>query len=375
MQKARLSGDRQGVRVLRLLGKPAKLLSTVLFGNTLVNVAASAVATVIAADLVPGSLGLGLAVVVMTFLLLVFGEISPKTFAVANAESWARRTSGIMEVLTRITTPVSATLSWMGRLAARLTSTTDTCDHLSRSEILSLMELGQSEGVLGVEANVTVAFLSLNEKQCDQAMVPRSSAVCLRRDWDRERMTREIRSTGFTRFPLIEGAGENVLGYIDAREFLIGSGELLVHDIEGFPETAPLGGVLEQLRKSGSGIGAVFDEYGDWTGIITTEDILETVVYQKLEDGSGLPSGVHRRNGGFEVPASIRLDSLSVLLERDVSAKYAETAGGLIEEVTGRIPVSGEKLEVCGCWFTVLEARGPRLIRLSVLAVEPESAQ
>ncbi len=351
------------------------MLSTVLFGNTLVNVAASAVATVIVADLIPGSLGLGLAVLMTTFLLLVFGEITPKTFAVANAESWARRTSGIMEVLITITSPVSATLSCMSRFAARLTRTTDSGDDLSSSEILSLMELGQTEGVLGVEASVTVAFLSLNEKQCDQAMVPRSSAVVLRSDWDRKRMNSEIRSAEFTRFPILEGTGEKVLGYVDAREFLTGSGELLVHDIEGFPETAPLGIVLEHLRKSGSGIGAVFDEYGDWTGIITTEDILETVVYRKLGDGMGLPPGVLRKNGGFEVPASIRLDSLSDLLERDIPAEFAETAGGLIEEVTGRIPVVGEQLEVCGCRFIVLKAEGPRLIRLSVLLTEPEPSE
>ena len=188
-------------------------------------------------------------------------------------------------------------------------------------------------------------------------------------------MDREIRSTEFTRFPLVEGASEKVLGYIDAREFLTVTGNVPWAVKGRSPKGAPLGGVLEQLRKSGSGIGAVFDEYGDWTGIISTENILETVVYRKLGDGSGLPSGVLRRNGGFEIPASIRLDSLSDLLERDISAEFAETAGGLIEEVTGRIPVKGEQLEVYGCRFTVLEAEGPRLIRLSVSSTETEQPE
>jgi len=325
------------------------------------------VATVIVSDLVPGSLGLGISVLALTFILLVFGEISPKTFAYSSAESWVRRTSGIMGALVAVCRPVSSVLSALSRTAARLTRTADAGEELSHQEILSLIELGRTEGVLGDEAGVTVAFLSLNEKHCGQAMIPRSSAVVLRREWTRDRMKDEITSTPFTRYPLIEGAGEKMLGYVDAREFLAGSDDLLIHDLDTFPETAPLGHVLEQLRRSGAGIGAVFDEYGDWVGIITVEDVLETVVYRKLGEGTALPQGVLREDGGFRVPGSIRLDTLSGLLRRELTARFAETAAGLLEEATGRVPSPGEEIEACGCRFTVLDTDGRRVAALRVV--------
>lgn len=365
--RRRLSTDPRGRMVLRLLGKPDRLLSAVLFGNTLVNVAASAVATVMIAEILPGSLGLGIAVLLMTFLLLVFGEISPKTYAIAKAEAWARNTSGVMRVFMTLCSPVTAVLSGITRIAARAAGVTDRGEELSSEEVLSLMELGQTEGVLGAEAKITVAFLTLNEKQCDQAMVSRSSTTVLRKSWSRERMLSVVRSTEHTRYPLVGGPREDVLGFIDAREFLTDDEHLQIHDIPVLPETAPLGDVLEELRSSGSSIGAVFDEYGDWTGMITVDDILEAVIFHHLTDNSSLPPGVVRRAGGFDIPATIRVEHLSELIGSCLSSEYAETAGGLLEEITGRIPSVGEWIDLAQFRIQVLEAEGPRLERLHIV--------
>jgi len=365
--RRRLSTDPRGRMVLRLLGKPDRLLSAVLFGNTLVNVAASAVATVMIAEILPGSLGLGIAVLLMTFLLLVFGEISPKTYAIAKAEAWARNTSGVMRVFMTLCSPVTAVLSGITRIAARAAGVTDRGEELSSEEVLSLMELGQTEGVLGAEAKITVAFLTLNEKQCDQAMVSRSGTTVLRKSWSRERMLSVVRSTEHTRYPLIGGPREDVLGFIDAREFLTDDEHLQIHDIPVLPETAPLGDVLEELRSSGSSIGAVFDEYGDWTGMITVDDILEAVIFHHLTDNSSLPPGVVRRAGGFDIPATIRVEHLSELIGSCLRSEYAETAGGLLEEITGRIPSVGEWIDLAQFRIQVLEAEGPRLERLHIV--------
>jgi len=347
--RRRLSTDPRGRMVLRLLGKPDRLLSAVLFGNTLVNVAASAVATVMIAEILPGSLGLG------------------KTYAIAKAEAWARNTSGVMRVFMTLCSPVTAVLSGITRIAARAAGVTDRGEELSSEEVLSLMELGQTEGVLGAEAKITVAFLTLNEKQCDQAMVSRSSTTVLRKSWSRERMLSVVRSTEHTRYPLIGGPREDVLGFIDAREFLTDDEHLQIHDIPVLPETAPLGDVLEELRSSGSSIGAVFDEYGDWTGMITVDDILEAVIFHHLTDNSSLPPGVVRRAGGFDIPATIRVEHLSELIGSCLRSEYAETAGGLLEEITGRIPSVGEWIDLAQFRIQVLEAEGPRLERLHIV--------
>jgi CBS domain containing-hemolysin-like protein len=363
VQKARLAGTRQGRRVLDLLARPDRLLSSILLGNTLVNVAASSVAAVLLADLMPGGWGLGLSVVGMTFVLLVFGEISPKVLSAEHAQFISVRVAPFVGILVSLTSPISSLLSRISGLAVRVSGASHEQKPLSEAEMVSLLELGHREGVLGSEALVTVALLTLGDRQCREAMVPRSGVTAVRTGWTRERTLGLISATRFTRYPLLDGPSDRVTGFVDSRDALTSPAEadLPVYWMASFPENATLESVLAELRSGCAPIGAVFDEYGDWAGIVTVEDILDYAVFHSMGSGKELPDGVHRSGGGFLVPGDLRLDALSRLLDVVLDAEFAETCAGLLEESTGRIPEQGEVITGSGLVMTVISRNGPRI--------------
>lgn len=367
MQKHRLAGSRSGRRVLHLLRSPDRLLSTILLGNTLVNVIASALAALILADLFPGSIGLGVAVVGMTFVLLIFGEITPKSLAVRHAETWSRRTSAALGRIIAFTRPVVVALEWIARLSVRISGVSRKKEDMSRLELVSMMELGRSEGVLGREAQATVSLVTLDSLTCKQAMVPRGKTVAIRTGWSKGKTIDAVGSAPYSRFPVLEGTRERVVGYARAEEVLApDSAAPPVYELPSFPENASLHSVLEGLRDAGADMGAVFDEYGDWVGIVTVEDIVGMTVFYWFAQKGELPEGVVRMEGALEVPGTLRLEVLSDLVGTELETSHAETCAGLLEEQTGRIPREGETIRVGGLSFEVLRVDGPRVIRLRV---------
>ena len=139
---------------------------------------------------------------------------------------------------------------------------------------------------------------------------------------------------------------------------LLGRGELRLRDVLYFPETARLNRVLEKLRAAGGGISAVVDEYGDWTGIVSVSDILERAIFAGTPSLS-LPEGVSRRGDSLVVPGDLPVDVLASLLEADyLQSEYAESCGGFLQEITGRLPEKGEVVVYLDISFKVLETRG-----------------
>ena len=133
--------------------------------------------------------------------------------------------------------------------------------------------------------------------------------------------------------------------------------------------------VLRGLRDSDEEAGAVFDEYGDWTGLITTRDVIDSVLLSPAIEKSFLPDGVTVKDGWIEIPASMKLITFSELLRSDISAKWAETCAGLLMEVTGRIPEVGEEIFASGYLFRIVSKSGPRLERLEVRSDRGRSTQ
>ncbi len=379
LQKRRLRRTESGRRVLYLLSSPEKLLSTILFGNTIVNITASAIAASITAGMFPGSEGisLALAVGVTTFMLLIFGEISPKTLAVSHAEKWASRSSLALLVFMKICTPIAFTLSKFSKFISGKIGIKSPASRLSRDEIIAMVELGRSEGLLGSEGGATLNLLTLNESQCTDVMKPRSEVAVLRTGWDEKRFSEVMRSTGHTRFPVLDGPMEKVAGYIDSREYFIsGDGEPLpIHYLPSFPENAPLEVVLKGLRDSDEETGAVFDEYGDWTGMITVHDILDYFLFSSALEPGTLPEGVSVKDGWLEIPAAMKLSILSELTGKEFHARFAETCSGLVQEVTGRIPFEGEEIEISNYLFRITSMEGPRLDRMEVRLIRKKESQ
>lgn len=360
MQKQRLSAGEKGRRALRILSHPGRLLSGVLMGNTLVNVAIGTVSASVTRALFPGPLGFGLGVLIMTFILLVLGEITPKTLARHNNERWALSAAPLIRPVTLAAAPVT-------RLLERMSLRTETGRHLNRNEIITLVEMVRGDGVVGEEALVAGAVLSLSDRQCQSVMVPRREVVVMRMDWSLARMQAEARSNPFMRYPLVRGPGEEILGMTLVRD-LLGLEKLEIREVCFFPETAPLDKALKDLRKSDGGLGVVVDEYGDWSGILTENDVLARAVFDPA--GGLMPPGVRRRRDGYLVPAGLSLESLGRLVGETPDARWAESCGGYVEEISGRIPGTGESFRSGGLEFRVESASPGRVNHILVRRVE-----
>lgn len=369
LQKERMSTTARGRRALKLIADPGRLLTSILLGNTFVNVAASSLAAGITADLIPGALGLGIGVLVMTFLLLVLGEISPKTFARRRNREWIEASSRIMGLILRLLSPAAKLLTHPADFADRLLPGRDGADSYIAAELYILMEMARNEGILGGEAATAAAILELDERHCVSAMVPREKVLFFMSDWSIDKVKEEAAKSFHTAYPYIDSSTGLMTGVVDVRD-LLGMDKFIIREVPFFPESARLSRVLSDLRAFGCRMGTVVDEYGDWTGIISVEDILERAVFAG-STGVPLPEGVNRSGQGFLIPASLPVDTLAALLDSEnLSARYAESCGGLLQEVTGRLPLEGEAIEYSGFTFRVIEVHANSMERIFVEKAE-----
>ncbi len=358
-----------GRRALKLLANPGRLLTSILLGNTFVNVGASSLAAGIAADLIPGPLGLGVGVLVMTFLLLVFGEITPKTLARRKNREWIEASSPIIGLMLRLLSPAAGFLTYPANLADKLITGREGSDGYMTTELYILMEMAQDEGVLGGEAATAVAILELDERHCVSAMVPREKVLAFMSDWSVDKIKQEAEKSSQTAYPYIDVSSGLMTGLVDVKD-LLGMNKFVIRTVPFFPESARLSTVLADLRASDCRMGAVIDEYGDWTGIISIADILERAVFASAA-GVPLPEGVDRSGDGFVIPATLSVDTLASLLNSDdLKAKYAESCGGLLQEITGRLPSEGEVIEFAGYSFRIIKVEVNSLERIFVERTE-----
>lgn len=360
-----MSATDRGRRALKLLDDPGRLLTSILLGNTFVNVAASSLAAGITADFIQGPVGMGIGVLVMTFMLLVFGEISPKTIARNRNREWIEASSPVVGMLLRFLSPAAKLMIYPADMANRLLPGEEGSDNYRETELYVLMEMARDEGVLGAEAATAVAILELEERHCVSAMVPREKVTFFMSDWSIETMKAEAARGSNTAYPFIDLSTGLMTGAVDVKD-LLGMNKFTIREVPFFPESARLNVVLSRLRASESGMGAVVDEYGDWTGIITVTDILERAVFAGFPD-IHLPEGVSRSGRGFLIPASLPVDILAGLLETEnLSARYAESCGGLLQEVTGRLPGEKDVIRHAGFSFRIIEVDGNSLERIYV---------
>ena len=361
-----MASTARGRRVLELLTNPAKLLTTILLCNTFVNVAASSIAAGITTRLIPGALGMGAGVLLMTFLLLVIGEISPKTIARSRNREWAEISAPVMFFLLRFFAGASALLKYPADILDKIMPGRDRSGIYRETELNILMEMAREEGFISGEVDIASAILELDERTCVSAMVPRKELVFFMSDWSMSEMYEKALQTNHTAYPYVEAETGRMSGVVDVRD-LLGMNRLVVREVPFFPESARLSSVLDIIRTAGGGIGAVVDEYGDWTGIVSVSDILARAIFAGTPSQC-LPEGVTRRGKDFIIPANISVDMLaSILKSEEIVSEFAESCGGFLQEITGRLPDKDEEIEYAGYVFRVLEVNGHALKKILVI--------
>ncbi|KPJ59568.1 MAG: hypothetical protein AMJ46_10645 [Latescibacteria bacterium DG_63] len=369
------SGGRTGKRIARAMEHPSHLLTTVLAGNILVNVASAAVATALFGILL-GPRGIAIAIVVDTILLLVFGEILPKTVAVSFPVPIARILIGPLTVFSQAVRPVTHTVASfsnfvLSSLALVSRKELESKPAVGPTELRMLMhEVDEAEGFTPEERRIGVNILEFAETRVEEIMTPRVDIVAVERGTTRENIAAFMREAKHSRIPVYEKSIDDIVGFLGTKEFFLWadkSVESLLKPVLFVPSCRKLEGLLHEMQRKGTFIVIVVNEYGETLGLLTKEDILEEVVGEIYDEYEADQVPVRRlADGGFLIDGRADLDMVREALGVRLAETDAVTLSGFIFEMLGRVPSKGATVEHAGYRFEVLGVKRNRVTRCRV---------
>ena len=354
-----------------------KALCTILIGNNLVNIASSSVATVIAMSLV-GDAGFAVATVIMTVLLLIFGEILPKQLAKQFCDSYAVAATPLLRVIMIITSPLVFIFMKMIEVLSRLWGGKTQDDGITIEDIASIIETVEEEGVIDEDrSELLQSAIEFDETEAREIITHRMDMLALDINDDPDAIIAAALESRYSRIPIYDGRIDNIIGILQVnhllRELMDGRKPCindLITEAEFVPQSKKLPAVLEQLRQHKNHIAVVTDEYGGTFGIITMEDILEELVGDIWDETDEIDPDITEENeNGFLMDGTMMLsDFLEHVDEEDEELEdYITTVGGWATEVLGDYPDVGQSFRYRDYVITIEEVDEFRVNRLRVL--------
>ncbi len=371
VQRIRNRSAVAGARLETLLSDPALILSTLLVGNTLVNFAIASVGYAVIDGLVPGWSEV-IAIPLMTMILLLFGEVTPKRVAISHAERLAPLFSRLLLFWLWLLRPFNMVLTSGSRVFKK--SLRRERRALSNDELRTVVEVGEEQGVLDAEeASMVEGIMRLSELKASDEMTPRVDMVGLDLDTPVERQVEVARKAHFRHLPVYVRTPDAIEGFADAAQFLLDP----AHDARKatepalfVPENVSLDDLLVSFQRSGKHIACVLDEYGGTAGLITRGDILELITAPVATKGGDERPEIRRLNGDvWLIDGTVSLDEINRQLDLSLEADNADRIAGWITFHAGRLPQAGQTVEAQGCRATVRRLRKRRIdaIQLEVL--------
>ncbi len=362
------SNPKAGRRIERMLKKPMPLLSSILIGNTLVNIAAASVGYVLARHFFPVRPE-AVAIPVMTLLLLIFGEVAPKRLSMAHSETISARYSAVLAGLIVAMTPLRFLLEHAASLFQKNLRAADR--RLTEEEILTVVEVGEEEGVLDEDERTMVdGIIGLEDIEARDVMTPRVDLVGIDLDDTPDIWAHTARKSRFHYLPVYRGTLDHVEGFLNVTRYLLATSKNLnASTIPAFfvPETAPLDTLLRQFQKEGRRVAIVADEYGGTAGLITRGDILEEIVPDvDSEFGDEKPEILKIGDNQWQVDGKTSLEDINYELDMNLEDEGADRIAGWVAAQAEHIPRTGETVEAQGCRAKVQRVRKQRVTQVLI---------
>ena len=374
-------GHRGAKRASALLERPDRLLGTILVGNNFVNILASAIATVLAIKLW-GEAGIAIATIGLTIVLLIFGEITPKTLAALRPEAVAYPVSLPLLMLQKVLYPLVALLNWISNGLLKLLGvdlSNKGSDSLSTEELRSVVHESGSDMPMKRQS-MLLGILDLERVTVDDIMIPRNEVAGIDLEDDLETIVTQLRTTPHTRLPVFRKDINQIEGIVHMRQIA----RLLSHDqltreslLEAcddpyfIPENTPLSTQLVNFQKQKRRIGIVVDEYGDVLGIVTLEDILEEIVGEFSNQDALRSPDIHPQDDGtLVIDGAAYLREVNRALGWQLPCDGPKTLNGLITEALEHIPDSGICLQINQYRLEILQAADNRVKSVRAWVIE-----
>ena len=370
-------------RVASMIEKPERLLSTILFGNNLVNVAFTALITVVALNMF-GEENEGIAAVVATIvgtaLLLIFGETIPKTIAVHQSERLSFWYSRPLLILERLFWPVVVVLQGLTRVITKFLGVSpQERDSITEGELLTLIDIGEAEGTFEPsEAELLRDVFRFGDRQVREVMTPRPEMVAVQHSATLSEFLEVYDQHSHTRFPVYNDSSENIIGILSAKDVLRamarnGGIEMdaeitdVIRDPLFVPETKRTAELFYDMREDGHQMAIIVDEYGGLAGLVTLKRLSEEVVGAHGEEDD-VPEDEYESLGDntFQVEAAMSIDEANEELELNLPTGDFDTVAGFVLDCLGHIPDEGETLDYEDLKIEVIEMRALKIETVKV---------
>ncbi|MFQ5673158.1 MAG: hemolysin family protein [Nitrospinales bacterium] len=374
-----------GQLVHRLLSKPRELLVTIYIGNELANIAISALAASIAVGIF-GSLGIGIAIGLGTFLLLLFGEILPKTLSLRFAEIYSLAAAYPLKGFATIVRPFQKLLIKIGeRLIVKLGLGSDGAGEketaITEEEFKAIVHMGEGDGGLEAqESKMIHNVIQFGETTVSTVMTPKIEMFTLQIEESLEEILPKIMENFYSRVPIYDTEGETILGilftkdlnrlkHLSPEKFNLRN---ILHKALFVPESKKIKELLQEFKKMKRHIAIVLDEYGSVCGLVTLEDILEELVGEIDSEMRNEENPVIRIDAThYRLNATLTIAEFNKHFQTDLPEDKFDTVGGMVFGLLGRVPRSGEAVSHENFKFVVEKMKGARIMKLNLTVLEP----
>ena len=375
-------GDRTAARVLAMSEQYDKLLSTILIGNNIVNIAAASIGTIIFTKMLGAERGATVSTMVLTIVVLIFGEVTPKSLAKEMPETIATAVAPVLSLLMLVLTPLTWLFSQWKRLLSHFVHSSES-DTITEGELMTMVSEAENDGELtDRESELIRSAIEFDDVEVEEILTPRVDVVAVADDISLEELAQTFAESGYSRLPVYHGTIDNIIGVVHEKDFYIARlkkatkiDDLVAPTLYTTGSTQ-ISQLLRTLREQHHHMAVVVDEYGGTEGIITLEDILEELVgeiwdehdevtedFRKQSDGSWLVSGSASVDDLFE--------TLDLPEDEDIDSN---TVNGLVQEKTCHLPKVGDHFSLGEYDGVVTRTARHRVTEVRLTPADPAAA-
>jgi len=358
-------GNKRAARVLRMVEKPDKMLSAILIGNNIVNLSASSLTTTLAMSL-SGRAGfdnntstfVGIATGILTFLVLIFGEITPKNLATKISEPMSLIYSGPIFIFTQILTPVIFIVNLISRgVLSLLGVDMNQTQSMTEMELRTIVDVSHEDGVIEEEEKEIINnVFDFGDSVAKDIMLPRIDMVFASVDMSYDELVDIFLNEQYSRLPVYEESKDNVIGILNLKDLFFdsvsrGGRQFDIYRLLRKPfftyEFQKTSVLMEEMRQRSISFAIVLDEYGTTAGLVTLEDLIEEIVGDIRDEFDADEENAIRSVGdnAYEIEGSMKLDDLNDILGTDIESEDYDSIGGHMIELLGHLPEEGETVQ------------------------------
>ncbi len=370
-------GNKRAAKVIKVTENSGKLLSTILIGNNIVNISASSLATTLCTKVL-GNKYVGIATGVLTLLVLIFGEITPKTLATRYSIKLSLTFVYPISVLMIIFTPIIWLLNIMTGIIFKIlrVNPDDNSNAMTESELRTIVDVSQEEGVIEQEERFMISnVVDFGDALSKDIMIPRTDVICADVNSTYEELVKLFMDETYSRIPIYEESKDHIIGLLYLKDlfFYTQKNDMRYFDLRSILrkplfvyEYQKTSQIFADMKTSSVTMAIVLDEYGITSGIITMEDLIEEIVGEIRDEYDENENDVIRKlaDDTYDIDASIKLDDLNDALHTDLHSEDYDSLAGFVIEVMDKLPSEGEETDYENIHFKVSQVNRNRIERI-----------